>query len=132
MKRAERIVAGARALVGVPFRLQGRDADAGLDCVGLVACALAAAGHRGAVPGGYGLRGGDPVRFSGWLRSAGLRRVRILKAGDVVLVRAGVAQFHVMLRVPRGFVHAHAGLRRVVEMPGEALWPVVSVWRWGR
>ncbi|WP_317617053.1 hypothetical protein [Sphingobium sp. SCG-1] len=58
--------------------------------------------------------------------------MRILKTGDVVLVRAGAVQFHLMLKVPGGFVHAHAGLRRVVEMPGEPLWPVVGVWRWGR
>ncbi|RVT43422.1 peptidoglycan endopeptidase [Sphingobium algorifonticola] len=132
MKRGDRIVAAARALVGVPFRLHGRVAESGLDCVGLVACALAAAGHRAAVPEGYGLRGGDPARFAGWLRAAGLRRVRTGKPGDVLLVQAGPAQFHLMLRVPGGFVHAHAGLRRVVEMPGAALWPVIGMWRWGR
>ena len=34
------IAAAARALVGVPFRLQGRDPALGLDCVGLVGAAL--------------------------------------------------------------------------------------------
>ena len=28
-----------------------------------------------------------------------------------------------------GFVHAHAGLRRVVEMPGESPWPIIGWWR---
>ena len=37
--RAAQVVAAARALVGVPFRLHGRDRD-GLDCVGLAALAL--------------------------------------------------------------------------------------------
>lgn len=132
MKRATKIVQAARAMVGAPFRLQGRDVQTGLDCVGLVAGALAAAGHRGVVPCDYALRGGDTARFAGWLRAAGLRQARICKAGDVMLVRAGPVQFHVMLKVPGGFVHAHSGLRRVVEMPGEALWPVVGCWRWGR
>ncbi|MDX3910334.1 MAG: NlpC/P60 family protein [Sphingobium sp.] len=132
MKRSEKIVRAAREMVGAPFRLQGRSSETGLDCVGLVACAYRAAGHRGVAPEDYALRGGDVARFSGWLHAAGLRRVRICKPGDVVLVQAGAVQFHVMLKVPGGFVHAHAGLRRVVEMPGEALWPVVGCWRWGR
>lgn len=132
MERADRIVAAARGMVGVPFRLHGRCGETGLDCVGLVAHALGAAGHDALAPTDYGLRGGDGARFAGWLRAAGLRRVRIVKPGDVLLVQAGVAQFHLMLRVPGGFVHAHAGLRRVVEMPGDAPWPVIGVWRWGR
>ena len=39
------IAAAARALVGVPFRLQGRDPVLGLDCVGLVGAAMRAAGY---------------------------------------------------------------------------------------
>ena len=40
------IAAAARALVGVPFRLQGRDPALGLDCVGLVGAAMRAAARR--------------------------------------------------------------------------------------
>ncbi len=132
MTRSERIVAAARSAIGAPFRLHGRSVETGLDCVGLVARALIAAGHKGGAPDGYGLRGGDVARFGDGLRAAGLRRVRIVRAGDVVLVRAGPAQFHLMLRTDAGFVHAHAGLGRVVEMPGDSPWPVISLWRWGR
>src|SRR3546814_11269985 len=48
--------------------------------------------------------------------------------GDIVLVQAGVRQFHVMVFTGEGFIHAHAGLRRVVAMPGESPWPVIGVW----
>ena len=48
------VVARARAVLGVPFRLHGRD-GAGLDCVGLAAHAL-----QLDVPSGYPLRGGEP------------------------------------------------------------------------
>lgn len=134
MRRGERIAAAGRALVGAPFRLHGRREETGLDCVGLVALAAARGGYRGKVPepGHYGLRGGDPARFEAWLRAAGLRRVRKTQPGDVALVLAGPAQFHLMLRVEGGFVHAHAGLMRVVEMPGDSPWPVLSWWRAGR
>ncbi|WP_022682156.1 hypothetical protein [Sphingobium bisphenolivorans] len=126
--RAARIVAAARALVGVPFRLHGRDAR-GLDCVGLTTLAYAGAGHRGVVPDEYGLRSGNEARARDWLNAAGLKEVSRAMAGDVALVRAGPLQLHLMIKVPGGHVHAHAGLRRVVEMPGQSPWPVIGHWR---
>jgi hypothetical protein len=64
-----------------------------------------------------------------WLGEAGLRAVAAARVGDLWLVRPGALQLHLMIGVSGGFVHAHAGLRRVVEMPGDAGWPVVGVWR---
>jgi cell wall-associated NlpC family hydrolase len=40
MKRGDKIVAAARGLIGVPFRLHGRSAAHGLDCIGLATQAL--------------------------------------------------------------------------------------------
>lgn len=130
--RAIRIERAARALVGVPFRLQGQCAQTGLDCVGLVQVALAGAGCRAVAPDHYSVRGGRFAAFDQPLRQAGLRPVRREKPGDIVLVQAGVAQFHLMIAVMGGHVHAHAGLGRVVEMPGASPWPVIARWRWGR
>jgi cell wall-associated NlpC family hydrolase len=131
-RRGERIVAAARGYVGVRFRLHGRSAERGVDCVGLALLALAGAGRAKAEPGRYGLRGGNADLFEGWLKAAGMRRVRTGRPGDLLLVQPGPAQFHLMIRVEGGTVHAHAGLRRVVEMPGEAPWPVIGMWRDGR
>ncbi|ALR21771.1 hypothetical protein [Sphingobium baderi] len=128
-RMAARIVAEARALVGVPFRLHGRSAELGLDCVGLAAVALGRAGHSGMAPSGYALRTSDVGRIETWLEQAGLRRVAMAKAGDLALVRPGPLHLHLMIRVPGGFVHAHAGLRQVVEMPGGSPWPIISHWR---
>ena len=125
----DRIVAAARDLVGVAFRLQGRSRTSGIDCVGLAALALTQAGHRGAAPRGYGLRSGDAALVRGWLEQAGLRAVEQGQAGDLALVRPGPLQLHLMILVPGGHVHAHAGLGRVVETPGPSPWPVIGHWR---
>lgn len=117
-------MAAARALVGVRFRLHGRTPERGLDCVGLAALVLGRV-----APEGYGLRSGDERQAVDWLRAAGLRRVEAVRSGDLALVRPGPLQLHLMIVVPGGHVHAHAGVGRVVEMPGESPWPVLGYWR---
>ncbi|MCF8709760.1 NlpC/P60 family protein [Rhizorhapis sp. SPR117] len=129
MDMGDAVACEALALVGVPFRLHGRSAETGVDCVGLVALAAWQAGHRGQAPDRYALRGGLIERFERWLVRAGLARVQEVRRGDVVLVQAGPRQFHVMVSTGTGFVHAHAGLRRVVMTPGESPWPVLGIWR---
>jgi hypothetical protein len=41
-------------------------------------------------------------------------------------------QLHLGVRTERGFIHAHAALRRVVETPGSPEWPLIAVYRKGR
>lgn len=132
--KSDRIVASARALVGVSFRAHGRDTAHGLDCIGLVVEVLARAGHRHLpfVPSSYHLRGGDPARLRRGMREAGLKAVRPAMPGDIVLVSPGPEQWHLMIVTPGGHVHADAGLGQVVEMPGCCPWPVLGCWRWGR
>lgn len=126
---AERIVAAARGLLGTRFRLQGRSVERGLDCVGLAALTLERAGHGAAAPRAYGLRFGDEGRARRWLAEAGLTPVVEGRPGDIALVRSGPLQLHLMIVVPGGHIHAHAGLGRVVETPGAAPWPVIGHWR---
>lgn len=124
----EAIAAAARALVGARFRLHGRDAATGLDCVGVVALAC---GRAADAPRGYALRGGSSARFGALLGAAGLVRTCVPSAGDIALVEAGPAQFHLAVLTETGFVHADAGLGRVVERPGALPWPVIGYWRTG-
>ena len=50
--------------------------------------------------------------------------------GDLILARPGPAQHHLLVASgPDRFIHAHAGLRRVVAMPGPLPWPVLHRWR---
>jgi hypothetical protein len=38
-------------------------------------------------------------------------------------------QLHLAVRTGDGFVHASAGIRRVVETPGEPQWPLIAAYR---
>lgn len=123
------IVARARALVGVRFRPQGRDPAHGLDCVGAAAAAAGIAAER--VRRDYSLRGQHLADIEHELCDLGCFPVgeNAMEAGDVVVCETGSAQFHLLLCTGEGFIHADAGLRRVVERPRPFPWPVVSVWR---
>jgi murein DD-endopeptidase / murein LD-carboxypeptidase len=125
MHQGERIAARARSMVGMRFRPQGRSAGEGLDCVGLVAAALGLSG----VKRNYALRGGSLEELAEAFRGAGLREVTEPASGDVLVMRPGAGQLHLAVWTGSGLVHADAGLRRVVERPGEVPWPVVGVWR---
>jgi hypothetical protein len=120
--------ARARALVGRPFRAQGRG-EHGLDCIGVVLATFSIPADT--VRGDYRLRAEGHF---GDLRTALEDRFRRvprtqLRAGDVMLLKAGEKQPHLAIRTDVGFVHAHAGIRRVVETLGHAEWPLLAVYR---
>lgn len=124
---AEDVVARARRTLGVRFRPQGRNAEHGLDCIGVVAVAFGMAEvRRDYVP-----RSGDTDAVERGLIGSGFVPIasRDARSEDVLLVRAGHAQLHVVLLTPEGYLHADAGLRRVVEVPGHVPWPIASAWR---
>lgn len=109
----------AQGLVGARFRRGGRDPEFGLDCVGVALFALRGAGASIDEPAPYATRGGDARGWSRRLAEAGLRRCRVrVHTGDIVLIDCGEDQFHIAVAGPASSVHAHAGLRRVVEVPG--------------
>lgn len=115
----------ARSLVGSPFRLHGRDPGTGLDCVGVAALVFGVSD----VPRGYSVRTADGGSVARLIDAAGLRRVRRGPvAGDLVLVKSGPVQCHLVVMTDAGFVHADAGIGRVVETPGALPWPVLTVW----
>lgn len=124
-RRGKAVAARARALVGVYFRPQGRTRETGLDCVGLVAAAL----RLEEVRADYRLRGGSIEALGKELEEAGLRQVKAVREGDVLVMRAGPEQLHMAMVTKAGFVHAHAGIGHVVETPGAPEWPVIGIWR---
>ncbi|HMO68144.1 MAG TPA: NlpC/P60 family protein [Novosphingobium sp.] len=121
-----------RGLEGTPFRLHGRDPATGLDCIGLFAAAMARAGRAVSVPNGYALRARHLPELSRLAAAAGFSPVSDGQAlpGDVCMVRPGPVQFHLAIALADGlFVHAHAGLGKVVVTPLSPDWPVVGHWR---
>lgn len=117
----------AQALVGRRFRPQGRGAE-GLDCIGVVIETFAI--DPAAVARDYRLSGNRVSDLRAELHRF-FRKVGSAKArpGDVLLLEAALDQLHLAVRTARGFVHADAGLRRVVETPGEPRWPILGTYR---
>lgn len=127
----EQLAAAAEALVGSRFRLHGRDPATGLDCVGVLAAALAAIGRSAPLPTAYHLRSRAIPNLSAVAQQCGLVPVEsAAEPGDVLLARVGPCQFHVVI-VAHGadFIHAHAGLKRVVIGPLGEDWRVTCHWR---
>lgn len=128
---ADALASAAEALAGTRFRLHGRDQATGLDCLGVLAASLAAIGRPAPVPRDYALRQralpalGEIAAACGFEPSG-----PPVRPGDALLARVAVCQWHLLLAVSGGrFVHAHAGLRRVVVQPGPLPWPVAEHWR---
>lgn len=117
----------ARALVDTRFRFQGRGRD-GLDCVGVV---LATFGIDPAgVRSDYGPDHQDQIELdTALLKHFSRLQPRQLAPGDVMLMTITKRRLHLGIRTREGFVHAHAGLRRVVETPGMPEWPLLAAYR---
>lgn len=128
--RRVRIVASARACIGTRYRPQGRQAGEALDCVGLAALAIGAVRPISTPPADYDLCADHGDRLINTLTSMGLveRYDQQIVAGDMLVFQPGIARQHLAIATDEGFVHAHLGLRKVVEAPWPALWPLLSVW----
>lgn len=128
---AATIAEEAKALIGVPFRLHGRDPRYGLDCVGLAAHCLKIAGCEGNVPSDYRLKNLSVCEWLGSARSFGLAEVTdVTEAGDILLVVVAPAQFHILIATSGDtFVHAHAGLGKVAILTLPLAWPIAKHWR---
>ena len=126
-----RFAAAATDLVGVPFRLHGHDPAFGLDCVGVVIASLRAIGRDPVLARPYRLRTLSIEPFLELARQQGAQAATgATEAGDVLLVRPGPGQHHLLVAADAvHFVHAHAGLRRVTLTPAPLPWTPVRRWR---
>lgn len=131
LDRRQVFAEAAEKLVGCPFRLHGRKPASGLDCVGLVLCALDNAGLHAVAPPHYGLRNASCERQFATIPANGFAPVKArIECGDLLVVHPGPAQWHLLVVTSANhFVHAHAGLRKVVRSPLPAPWSIEQRWR---
>jgi len=131
MTTGAELAEAAEALVGTPFRLHGRDPATGIDCVGLLGAALERCGGRAPLPNGYALRARALPDLAGFAAGCGLIAASgPIAPGDVLLVRIEPCQHHLLIAAADGrFVHAHAGLGRVIDCSAPLKGHIVHHWR---
>ena len=119
----------ARALVGVPFRAQGRNPAIGVDCVGLTLHAFNLPMQHTRI--NYRLRGKHAVEIDEGFRPY-FEEVSCssICPGDVLLLEVARDQLHLAIACGQSFVHADAGIRYVVETPGPPPWPIWAAYRY--
>ena len=122
------IVAAARACVGTRFRVQGRMPGVGLDCIGVALVAAAVVGVRCVTPR-YAIGGDGEAALDVALSALGCVAVDHPEPGDLLVVAPAPHRRHLGIVTKVGLIHAHAGLRRVVEAPGNPDWTRVGAWR---
>lgn len=131
MSRACELALAAERLVGTRFRLHGRHREYGLDCLGVVAAALRDIGMESDLPNDYAWRNDNPQRARDLAHRWKFIAVEdVIRPGDVILVRMGCATLHfVVAALDGGFVHAHAGQRRVLLSPAMPEGRIAGHWR---
>lgn len=128
---AEAFAQAAERLLGVPFRLHGRNPADGVDCIGLVYASLRSIGRRPVAPHGYRLRN---VSITHWLGHASLSGLalaaRPIMRGDVLLVQPSPVQHHLLIAADaQSVIHAHASLQKVVRQPLAPDTNITAHWR---
>lgn len=128
---AERFASEAEQLAGTRFRLHGRQPKTGLDCVGLVGCALENAGGPTLILPPYRLRNLSIAPFFAASQCCGFADASgAVMRGDLLLVAPGPDQQHLVIALANDrFVHAHAGLRRTVIQSALPAWRLLAHWR---
>lgn len=123
------IVDAARGCVGTRFRAQGRTPGLGLDCVGVVLVAAAAAGMSSVALPAYALGGDYEAEIERVLARIGCFPLGVPAFGDLLVIAPARRRRHLAVVTPAGVVHAHAGVGRVVEGPVDANWTIIGAWR---
>lgn len=96
----------------------------------MLVASLAAIGCPAPLPMGYALRTAALPDLAVLAQACGFGEAKgPVLPGEVQFLRVGPCQHHLAIAVRRGrFVHAHAGLRRVVIVPGPLSSPVTHRW----
>jgi len=116
----EKILIEARSWVGTPWHHQGRLKHVGVDCVGLIVGVASALGLTLEDTTDY-QRFPDGVTLAKELGRQLLLTQKPLP-GDVMLFRVSRLPQHVAFCSPLGVIHAHQGVKTVVETSLSQAW----------
>ena len=126
------IVAAARALIGTPFRHQGRS-DKGLDCAGVLITVARALGVEVVDVDGYSRRPSCGLLEATLDAQPALRRVGLagMQAGDLLLMRFHGAPQHLGIFTGENLIHSYSAVGKVCEHRLNAEWRarIVRVYR---
>lgn len=130
MTTGAEIVAAARGWVGVPFRHQGRDREAGVDCVGLV---IVVAQELGLVPANFERNDYGRLPTRGELDAKIMQHCTPteLTPGCVCAIRWNKELAHVAIFTGDTLIHSYESVGKVVEHGFRGRWVrlVDSTWR---
>lgn len=116
------LIAAARESLGTRFRHQGRSAQHGVDCVGLIIVAARSVGMALEDTLVYG-RQPQPGDFFRYIERNQMVPVTSQRLGDVGLFDFGAGPQHAALFTQTGLIHAYAPARKVIEHGFRAPWP---------
>jgi hypothetical protein len=123
------ILEKARSFIGVPWRHQGRTLENGIDCVGLPILVGQSLGKVPVLQADYPRRpdGTFVALFDDYLER---RLVKDQTDGDILVFASGSHPCHCGIRSTfrnqPAVIHAHAGLRKVVEQTLESAEPLIG------
>lgn len=117
------VVAAARRFVGTPFQHQARLPGVGLDCAGLVVCALREAGQPVEDLDNYGRIPAQGLFERMVERQCARIEPADLQAGDLILFAFREAPQHIAIYTEAGtIIHSHQAVHGVVEHDFDASW----------
>jgi murein DD-endopeptidase / murein LD-carboxypeptidase len=132
---AQDFVAAARLCLGARFRLQGRQPETGLDCIGLIIWSAKRAGL--VVPDAQDyLLSDNPARLDAGLLAAPIVPIdpATIAAGDIVRLLSNGQPLHLAICGSESLIHADIKCRKVVEQRLTPAWreQIVAAYRFER
>ncbi|APG63235.1 hypothetical protein LPB140_11060 [Sphingorhabdus lutea] len=131
-----KLFSAAQKYIGTSFKLWGRSADTGLDCVGTLSLSLQNIGFVGDIPIGYSLRQRSNKRISDFFTRPEFCPINIDSAyhvaGNIIMVRPDARQVHFAITAGRGLsaIHAYHAVQSVVCAPMPDNWPISGAWKY--
>jgi len=119
---ATAFVAAARAMLGTPFKHQGRLPGVGLDCAGLVVCALREAGIEVRDVKGYARIPSKGLFVAMVREHCDEIAFSDLAAGDLCLFRFRSEPQHLAIYDAGRILHSHSAVGRAVEHDLDVTW----------